>query len=95
MRRKAKVDANQENIVSSLRKIPGLKVRVTSQVGEGFPDIIIGYKKRNWLIELKDGNKPKSAQKLTPAQVQFMEEWQGQVDVCNCLDDVLKLIMSN
>lgn len=76
----ARVDANQASIVSFLRK-KGVTVKHTHTIGAGFPDIACGYKKRNFLFEIKDGTKPESAKKLTPAEVIFHFEWQGQVAV--------------
>ena len=92
MRRAAKIDANQKKIVESLRQIPGVSVAITSQLGNGFADIVIGHKGKNYIIELKDGDKPPSAQKLTPDEVKFKSGWKGQYDVCNSFDEVFKLI---
>ena len=64
MRIKARVDSNQKDIVSQLRKI-GCSVLHTHQLGKGAPDIIVGYDLRNYLVEIKDGNRPLSQQQLT------------------------------
>ena len=56
MRKKARVDANQKEIVQQLRK-RGISVLHTHQLGKGAPDIVIGYMNQNYLIEIKDGNK--------------------------------------
>lgn len=95
MRLKAKVDANQKRIVKSLRGVPGVTVAITSQLGKGFVDIVVGYKGVNYLIELKDGEKVKSARKLTEDEVVFHDNWKGQVAVCNSFDEIFKLIMNN
>ena len=89
--RAKKIDANQNEVVAALRKIPGCSVAITSMVGQGFPDLVVGYKYRNYLIELKDGKKPPSARKLTPDEQKFFSTWQGEVWVCNSLDDVLQI----
>jgi hypothetical protein len=88
----AKIDANQNKVVKSLRGIPGVTVAITSQLGNGFGDFVVGYKKVNWIIELKDGNKPPSQQQLTPDEVEFHENWKGQINVCNSFDEIFKLI---
>lgn len=88
-----KVDANQNDIVRQLRQI-GASVAVTSMLGHGFPDIVVGYRGLNFLIELKDGNKVPSAQKLTPDENTFHYGWRGQIAVCNSFDQVLNLITS-
>lgn len=92
MRRKARVDDNQAGIVDMLRKIPGVSVAVTSSLGDGFVDIIVGKDNFNYMIELKDGNKKPSAQKLTPKEEEFRERWKGQYTVCNSFDEVYNLI---
>ena len=68
-----KVDNNQREIVKKLRKIPGVTVSITSALGDGFPDIVVGYKGVNHLIEIKDGSKPPSRRKLTPAEERELE----------------------
>ena len=72
----AKVDANQKDIVAALRKC-GARVYVASSFGKGFPDLIVGYQGRFVLLEIKDGAKPPSAQKLTKDQEKFHAEWTG------------------
>lgn len=74
--RAARVDANQSAVVDALRAI-GCKVYVASSFGQGFPDLIVGHRGRLMLLEVKDGDKPPSARKLTPDQVRFHAEWTG------------------
>ena len=78
MRYARKVDANQTAVVSALLGA-GAVVEDLSGAGDGLPDLLVGSKKsgRFALFEVKDGAKPKSAQKLTPAQVKFHEKWAG------------------
>lgn len=76
MRRAAKVDANQPEIVAALRKL-GCSVKPCHTVGEGFPDLACGYRGQTYLVEIKDGAKPPSARRLTPDQVKFHDEWRG------------------
>ncbi len=75
MRRAARVDANQEQIVSALRAC-GAYVRIITQ-GEGIPDLLGAYRGHTLLVEVKDGRKPPSARKLTPAEEKFFMEWTG------------------
>jgi hypothetical protein len=75
MRRAARVDANQEQVVSALRAC-GATVRIVTQ-GDGLPDLLVGYRGYTLLLELKDGQKPPSARKLTPAEEKFFAEWKG------------------
>ena len=91
MRKKARVDANQKEIVQELRK-RGISVLHTHQLGRGAPDIIVGYMNSNYLIELKDGNKSKSQQRLTKDELDFSLKWRGSYAVCNSLEQILLLI---
>jgi len=87
----ARVDDNQKAIVKFLRE-HGVTVAVTSGMGKGFPDLVCGYKGKNILLELKDGNKPLSQQALTPEQRIWHFEWKGQIDVVNNADMAWELI---
>ncbi len=87
-----KVDANQKKIMQLCRRIPGLSVATIHTVGNGLPDLILGFCGKNYLVELKDGAKMKSQKKLTKDEVEFHEEWNGQICVCESIDDILKLI---
>lgn len=88
-----RTDRNHAEIIKALRKIPNLSVFSTHEVGKGFPDIVIGYKGVNYLIEIKDGNKPLSARKLTDSEVKFHQDWRGQIKIVNNLDEVLNLLL--
>lgn len=76
MRRAAKVDANQAAVVKALRRV-GCSVQSLAAVGAGVPDLLVGRNGRTWLLEVKDGSKVKSAQKLTLAQVDWHSTWRG------------------
>ena len=91
MRRAARIDANQNEIVQHLRDV-GASVFVTSGVGAGFPDIVVGFRGATYLIEIKDGNQPPSKRKLTKAEKKFHDGWNGQVDVAKNTDEALKII---
>lgn len=83
MRRAAKVDANQAQIVEALRVV-GCTVQPLHTVGGGCPDILCARAGVNYLLEIKDGRKPPSARALTPDQVEWHDLWRGQVAVvCN------------
>jgi hypothetical protein len=70
VRRAAKVDANQEAIVKALRKI-GALVTSLAAVGNGVPDLVVWYAGLWTMLEVKDGNKPPSARKLTDEQAKW------------------------
>ena len=86
MRTAAKVDDNQGAIVNALRGV-GATVQTLHSVGKGCPDLLVGFRGLNILMEIKDGNKPPSRQKLTPDQVHWHKQWYGEVHVvCSILD---------
>lgn len=91
MRRAAKVDANQATIVDDLRKA-GCTVVPLHAVGGGVPDLLVGYRGRNVLLEVKDGRKPPSKRKLTDDQVEFHDGWRGQVAVVESVKDALEAV---
>ena len=79
--RAAKIDANQNEIVNALRKA-GCSVQILSSVGKGCPDILVASPSGFLvLMEIKDGNKPPSARKLTPDQVEFHREWNSEIAI--------------
>lgn len=88
MRRAARTDDNQTEIVEALRAI-GASVRVTSMIGQGFPDLVVGIFGKNHLLEIKDGKKPKSAQGLTADEAIFINEWKGKVKVVSTVEEAI------
>jgi Holliday junction resolvase len=74
--RAAKIDANHNEVVSALRKA-GATVQSLAGVGAGVPDLLVGFRNKTSLIEVKDGAKPPSARKLTPDQLKWHREWNG------------------
>jgi hypothetical protein len=68
MRRAARVDANQDQIVSALRGA-GAYVWII-----GLPvDLLVGYKNHTFLVEIKTDSK----KRLTKLQADFFENWMG------------------
>jgi hypothetical protein len=86
------VDGNQAQIVEALRAIEGCKVVVASAVGSGFPDLVVGYRGFNFLVELKDPTKPKADQCLTPDQEEFHRNWTGQVMQATNVVDIIEFM---
>jgi hypothetical protein len=84
MRYAARVDANQEQIVSALRAA-GAYVWII-----GLPiDLLVGFKGHTFLVEIKDGPK----KRLTKLQTDFFENWGGGT-LCrvDCPDAALRMI---
>lgn len=93
MRRAARVDANQPEIVAALRQ-SGCSVEHLHSVGGGVPDLLVGVQGLNLLIEVKDGSKPPSARKLTPDQVEWHGKWQGQKVIASTVVEALQSVAS-
>ena len=77
MRRAARRDANEKEVIAALREA-GAFVKAVND--EGLFDLIVGYigpsgREHALFLEVKDGAKPPSARALTPAEAKFHEEW--------------------
>jgi len=88
MRTAARVDENQASIVLALRKL-GASVISLAPLGKGVPDLLVGYRGQNHLVEVKDGNKSPSKQKLTTDQVVFHKTYRGKIQIMRSVDDAL------
>lgn len=71
MRRAARTDDNHAQIVEGLRRA-GCFVQSLAPVGKGCPDLLAAWGGRWCVLEVKDGAKPQSARKLTPAEVEWI-----------------------
>lgn len=73
MRKRGKVDGNQAEIVAVLRQW-GCSVQSLGSIGDGCPDLLVGLRGRNYLVEVKA---PKGKLKLD--QAEWHARWNGQV----------------
>ena len=71
----------------------GCTVAITSSVGGGFPDLVVGYKGQNFLFEVKDGLLPPSRTRLTPAEQEFSESWRGSYHVVTGEDEAVRIVL--
>lgn len=90
----ARVDANQQEIVKILRAV-GATVQHLHKVGQGCPDLAVGYQGATYFLEIKDGSKPPSAQRLTAAQEKWHAQWRGHAAVVNSPLQALETIGVN
>jgi len=87
-------DTTQAPIVAGLRKV-GASVTILSAVGNGCPDLLVGWKGVTFLGECKS---PKAIRKtkgdgLRKSQREWMEAWRGgPVAVWETLEDALRTI---
>lgn len=91
MRRAAKVDANQDQIVSALRAA-GAIVQSLAAIGKGVPDLLVLFRGNLSLLECKDGSKPPSARKLTDDQQKWHQAWGCIVHVVMSPEQALRAI---
>ena len=89
MRRAAKVDTNQPEIVALFRKL-NWTVLIISQL-KNCADIIVSKNSLTIVIEIKDGSLAPSKQKLTSGEEKFRRNWQGVYRIVNCENDVIEL----
>ena len=93
-RRAGRTDANQADIVADLRRIPGCSVAVTSSLGKGYPDILVGFRGLNFWIELKN---PKTARGQKPdtraRQESFRAGWHGQLLKASSFKEILDCML--
>lgn len=91
MRRAARTDGNQDAIVAALRAV-GASVQQLSTVGKGCPDLLVGFRGANHLLECKDGRKTPGNRPLTDDQETWIKAWRGAVQVVLSPDEALRAI---
>ncbi len=84
----SRADLNQSKIVQALRSV-GATVEITTQQGNGFPDLVCGIFGKNYLIEVKN---PDTRGKLRATQEIFVDKWKGKVHVVQSVDEALRVI---
>jgi len=89
VRRFAKIDDNQRVIVEALRNA-GASVQSLATVGKGCPDIVVGFRGKNVLMEIKKDGVSPSRQRLTPDEQAWHEAWKGSVVIVKTADEALK-----
>ena len=93
MIRAARTDANQTEIVEGLRKI-GAVVIITSQLKNAF-DILVAYRSKLYIMEIKDGKKPKSSHRLTEGELKCKAKVEGvgvPYNVVLSLDEAIRVV---
>lgn len=80
-------DGNEKDIVRALEDIGCTVTRMDYQV-----DLLVGYRSRNFLIEIKDPAQVPSKRTLTPAQKEFFETWKGQVRKVETAEEAIRLV---
>lgn len=94
MRYAARADRNQPEIVAAMRAI-GAVVQPLHTVGSGVPDVLVSYKNRTLVMEIKDPTKPKADRQLTPAQVKWHAMWTGEKHVVETAEQAVAILMQD
>jgi hypothetical protein len=88
-----RTDENHSDVVEEFRHaLPEATVFDASGTGAGFPDLVVGWRGRNYLFEIKDPLKPQSKRSLTGAQETFHCSWQGQVSIVHSAAEMIAVI---
>jgi len=91
MRYRARKDTNQDDIVKALRQM-GVSVQTFHKLGDGVPDLLCGFRKRNLLMEIKDGKRSPSEQRLTEDESEWHDSWRGQVCIVRSAEDAVRVM---
>lgn len=86
-----KVDANQAEIVDALRSI-GCLIADMSAVGRGFPDLLVSFRGKLLLLEVKN---PKAHGKLNKLQREWHANWKGQAAVVHSIEEALQVVTAD
>ena|SRR5690242_16532120 len=84
--RRARVDNNHAEIVKALRQV-GATVESLARIGDDVPDLLVGYRGKNYVIEVKRGKR-----KLSPGQKRWHEEWCGTSHIAYSITEALTII---
>jgi Holliday junction resolvase len=89
LRRANKIDVNQNEIVSGLRKL-GFSVLIISSL-KNCCDIIVGKDGLNWLVEIKADKK----KKLTEGEQKFHDSWKGKIYIVTNIEDTYEMLLND
>ena len=94
MKYAARVDKNQLEAIHAFKAaMPDASVFDASACGEGFPDLVVGWRGKNYLFEVKNPDVRPSDRKLTEPQEAFHGAWQGQVHVVHSAAEMLAIML--
>lgn len=96
-RARSSSDANQAPIVEALRRV-GATVQLLHSVGAGCPDLLVGFRGANFLLEVKNPNsrygKGKQSNEAGTRERQelWQAAWRGRVVVVRTVEEALAAI---
>jgi hypothetical protein len=83
MRRAARTDANQHELVEALKKIGAKCFYIKEPV-----DLVVGFRGRSLLLEVKRPGKP-----TTKAQEEFFATWPGEAHLVYTIDEAISAVI--
>lgn len=83
MRRAARTDNNQHELVEALKKIGARCYYIKEPV-----DLVVGFRGRSILLEVKGEGKA-----LTKAQQEFVESWPGEIHIVRTIDEAINAVI--
>jgi hypothetical protein len=89
VRRAAKIDDNQPEIVDALLAI-GCSVQSLAAVGKGCPDLLVGLAGRNYLLEIKS-----EAGQFTRDQKAWHATWNGPAHIVRSITEAIKIVTAH
>lgn len=89
MRKHGRVDSNHAAVVTALRKI-GCSVQSLADVGNGCPDLLVGYHGENYALEVKVPGAD-----LTPDEEAWEERWVGNYAVVHSAQEAINFVLAS
>jgi hypothetical protein len=84
MRRAARTDNNQHELVEALKKIGARCYYIKEPV-----DLVVGFRGRNILLEVKGEGK-----RLTQTQTDFIATWPGEIHIAHDIDEAINAVVN-
>jgi hypothetical protein len=90
-RRAARVDGNHGEIVAAL-EAAGATVQSLAEVGNGCPDLLVGFRGANVLIEIKDPTQAPNKRRFNSHQKTWHAEWKGRAHLVETVEQALLVV---
>lgn len=84
-----RTDANQQYIIDGLRDF-GASVQDLHEVGKGCPDILVGWRGKNYALEIKQ-----PGGWLNEREHKWHQSWRGQVAIVRSLEEAIDVITAD
>lgn len=93
MKRAARIDGNHRPVVEALTKAT-MRVQSLASMGKGVPDLLVGWRGVNVLLEVKDGTRKPSERTLTADERDWHATWGGQVAVVETPEEAVTAVIA-